>query len=122
MTTDGHDNGTFFKKVLDTTPRWVIVLFSVIMGASVTFGFFLTTTGLQDPFKRVVDVYVKRLENSVDRLETAATDMRTIVTRLENSEKGLTELDRRVTSVELIAAENARLIRELQLQSRGGKK
>ena len=122
MTTDGHDNGTFFKKVLDTTPRWVIVLFSVVMGASVTFGFFLTTTGLQDPFKRVVDVYVKRLENSVDRLENAATDMRTIVTRLENSEKGLTELGRRVTAAELLAAENSRLIRELQLQSRSGKK
>ena len=116
------DNGTFFKKVLDTTPRWVIVLFSVVMGASVTFGFFLTTTGLQDPFKRVVDVYVKRLENSVDRLENAATDMRAIVTRLENSEKGLTELGQRVTAIELIAAENSRLIRELQLQLRSGKK
>lgn len=116
------DNGTFFKKVLDTTPRWVIVLFSVVMGASVTFGFFLTTTGLQDPFKRVVDVYVKRLEISVDKLETAATDMKAIAARLESSEKGLLELSRSVSDIQVRIEDNSRRITVLELQLRGGKK
>ena len=116
------DNETFFERVLDATPRGVIVLFSVIMGASISFGFFLTTTGLQDPFKRVIDVYVKRLETSVDKLEMAATDMRAIVTRLENSEKDLTDLGKRVSTLESESQEHARRIRDLEIKSQLGKK
>lgn len=125
---DSRPTDEFWREVMTLVPKWVRTAFAVAIGAAVTFGLFMSQTGLNVYFNRYMEAYVKRMEQSVDRLESATTDMTALIQRLESTEKSikdqansLTTIDRRVTTNENQLDDHARRIRDLEVKSRGGK-
>ena len=115
-------NSTFVARVFEATPKWVISVFSVAMGASVAFGFMLSVTGLQAPVNRIVSAYATRIENSVTKLETATLDIKIVATRLEVNEKGIEQVaaqaaaqGKRIDVLESRLDETFRRLRDLEL-------
>ena len=111
----------FVSRVLEVTPKWLLSVFSVAMGASLTFGFMLSVTGLQTPLNRIVSAYAARIESSVNKLETAAWDIQVLVGRLETNEKGIrriaADLDiqaKRINAIDSRLDETLRRLRDLE--------
>ena len=126
MTTP-HDQSQFMD-VMSAIPRWLRVCFLVAIGASMSFGVFMSQTGLNVYFNRYLEAHVKRFEQSVERLESATTDMESLLKRMEAYERSAKELnnaqsilDRRLGAVETHVDDHARRIRDLEVKSRGGK-
>ena len=119
----------FIGETLRSLPRWVMTVFGMAIGSALCLSFFLTTTGLQGPLVKYANVYVKRIEASVNRLELTAEDMRSVTGRLETAERsmkdvssGLEGVSKRLDSLNAQMSDHATRLRELeQWQSRNKK-